>query len=90
MRKHDSSCLEQNEEYIQEPITLLDVFEEIRRCDYPELWNIVLQLLSLMPTSVGCEQSFSVLKHKLHTNMKKEAAIIFMQNYQKLDEFKFI
>ena len=90
MRKHNSSGSEQNEEYTQEPITLLDVFEEIGRDDYPELWNVVLQLLSLMPTSVGCEQSFSVLKHKLHTNMKKETAIIFMQNHQKLDEFKFI
>ena len=89
MRKHDSSGLKK-EEHAVETITLLDVFEEIGRDDYPELWNNVLQLLSLMPTSVGCEQSFSVLKHKLHTNMKKETAILFKQNHLRLDEFKFI
>ena len=90
MRKRASSGQEQNEDRAEETITLLDVFEIIQKSDYPELCKVVLEMLSFMPTSVGCEQSFSVVKHKLHTNMKIETAIIFMQNDQKQEEFRLI
>ena len=73
-----SNGREQDEENMQETITLLDVFEKVERADYPDVWSEVLKLLSIMPTSVGCERTFSILKHKLHPNMKKENAIVFM------------
>ena len=81
---------EQNEEKLEEAITLLDVFEKIERKDSPDLWGVVLKLLAIMPTTVGCERGFSILKRKLHPNMKKENAIVFIQNAQQRDEFKFI
>ena len=60
------------------PITLLDVFKVIDANNYPFLWNVVLKTLSVMPTSVSWEQSFSRLRNKMHENMSKETSFSFM------------
>ena len=56
-------------------LTLMDVFTIIQRDKYPLLWKTASKVLSIMPTSVECEQSFSCLKNKMHPNMTKENAI---------------
>ena len=58
-----------------ELLTLMDVFMIIQRDKYPLLWKTASKVLSIMPTSVECEQSFSCLKNKMHLNMTKENAI---------------
>ena len=40
-------------------ITLRDVFKTIRKESYPFLWNVVVKMLSFMPTSASCEQSLA-------------------------------
>ena len=58
-------------------ITLFEVFKVVDKMKYPELCDIVLRVLSYMPTSVGCEQSFCILKRRMHENMKKENGFLF-------------
>ena len=68
-------------EIVGEPnttITLLDVFTIINPNNFPFLWNVVLKMLTVMPTSVSCEQSFSRLRNKMHENMKMETSFHFM------------
>ena len=60
-----------------EILTLSDVFQKIEREKYPQLWNLT-RLISVTPTSTSCEQSFSCLKRRLHENMKKKTAFIFL------------
>ena len=40
--KRPSNGREQNEENMQETITLLDVFEKVERADFPDVWSEVL------------------------------------------------
>ena len=35
----------------------------------------MVKLRTVMPTTVCCEQSFSVVKHALHYNMKNETVV---------------
>ena len=35
----------------------------------------VEKMLAVMPTTACCEQSFSVVKHSLHTNMASQNAL---------------
>ena len=60
-------------------ITLFDVFKVVDRTRFQVLWDIVLRVLTYTPTSVSCEQSFSILKRRLHENMKKETAFLFVE-----------
>ena len=60
-------------------ITLFDVFRVVDQTKYPFLWGTVLRVLSYTPTSVSCEQSFSILKRRMHQNMKKETAFMFVE-----------
>ena len=53
-------------------ITLYEVFKVVDRRKFPVLWDVVLRVLSYIPTSVSCEQSFSVFKRRMHENMKRE------------------
>ena len=46
-------------------ITLYDVFKVVDRREFPVLWDVVLRVLSYYPTSVSCEQSFSILKRRM-------------------------
>ena len=55
-------------------ITLNDVFKIIRKEEFPFLTTVATKMLTVPPTTVSCEQSFSRLKHRLHTNMKKQTA----------------
>ena len=60
-------------------ITLYEVFKVVDRTKFPILWDVVLRVLSYIPTSVSCEQSFSTLKRRMQENMKKENAFMFVQ-----------
>ena len=70
-------------------ITLFDVFKIVPRKKYPSLWQLVLRVLSFLPTTVGCEQSFSFLKRKLHQNMSMENAFNLCQASQRVTHFSF-
>ena len=52
-----------------------DAFLFIERGKYPLLWKEMVKLRTVMPTTVCCEQSFSVVKHALHCNMKNETVV---------------
>ena len=56
-------------------ITLCDVFEVVDRDKYPLLWKEVIKMKTIMPTTVCCEQSFSVTKRSFHVNMGLETGI---------------
>ena len=60
------------------PVTLLDVFKVIEPNNFPFLWDVVLKTVTLMPTSVSCEQSFSRLRNKMRENMKMETSFHFV------------
>ena len=51
-------------------VSLHDVFMVVERTKFPLLWREVMKLHTIIPTTVSCEQSFSVLKHSFHVNMK--------------------
>ena len=53
---------------------LVDFFNVISRSDFPRLWKFVMMVLTILPTSVGCEQSFSYYKRTAHINMSDENA----------------
>ena len=50
-------------------ITMLDIFDVVNRENYPFLWEITMNVLTLIPTTVSSEQHLSRLRHKLHENM---------------------
>ena len=66
-----------------EVITLTEVFKVVEKTKYPMLWKTTLNILSFLPTTVGCEQSFGFLKHKMHQNMSKENAFNLCQASQR-------
>ena len=47
----------------------------VEKQNYPVLWKEVQKMKTVIATTVCCEQSFGVLKHTIHTNMKKRTAI---------------
>ena len=51
-------------------VSLHDVFMVVERGKYPLLWREVMKIHTIIPTTVSCEQSFSVMKHSFHPNMK--------------------
>ena len=57
------------------PISLTDVFSVLDSHSFPLLWKEFLKATTIMPTTVSCEQSFSVIKHAKHDNMKPESFI---------------
>mgnify|MGYP004552267677 CR=1 FL=1 len=57
------------------PISLDDVFSVLESRNYPLLWKEQMKAHTIMPTTVGCEQSFSVIKRCTHVNMKPESFI---------------
>ena len=71
-------------------ITLVDVFKVVDKTQFPFLWDVVLRVLSYTPTSVSCEESFAILKRRMHQNMKTETAFAFveMAKRKKVIEFK--
>ena len=41
----------------------------VDRRNYPNVWKEIVKMKTVIPTTVCCEQCFSVLKHALHKNM---------------------
>ena len=37
---------------------LIDVFKIIPKGEFPRLWNFVIRVETIIPTTVACEQSF--------------------------------
>ena len=52
---------------LQTPTTsnLIDVFGVLARSYFPSLWRFVVRVLTIMPTTVACEQSFSFFQKDL-------------------------
>ena len=63
---------------------LIDVFGVIARSYFPALWRFVVRVLTIMPTTVACEQSFSFFKRTYHHNMGEGTAKIFLMVRLKL------
>ena len=65
---------------IQAPLTpnIIDVFRVFPRNSLPVLWRFVVRVLTIMPTTVACEQSFSYFKRTLHSNMSDVTAQSFI------------
>ena len=57
---------------------LLDVFSVIPKEAFPKLWAFVVKFLTVIPTSVACEQSFSYFRRTIHTNMSEETGMVFL------------
>ena len=57
------------------PLSLEDVFGVLVSHKYPLLWNEFIKANTIIPTTVGCEQSFSVIKQTMHLNMKPDTFI---------------
>ena len=57
------------------PTNLMDLFSVIERQRYPLLWREVIKANTTLPTTVSCEQSFSVMKHTIHINMNPRTII---------------
>ena len=70
-------------------ITLLDIFEFVNRENYPFLWEKTMNVLTMIPTTVSCEQYFSRLRRKLHENMSKETSFAFLAMSQRRNSFIF-
>ena len=75
---HATSLVVEGGNAANRSISLLDVFKVIDRTSYPFLWDIVLKIVTVMPTSVSCEQSFSRIKNKMHESTNKETTFHFM------------
>ena len=65
---------------------LIDVFGVIPKSYFPSLWKFVVRVLTLIPTTVPCEQSFSYFKRTFHSNMAEGTAKIFLMVRLKLYE----
>ena len=63
---------------MQPMATLIDAFQLVERSSYSVLWLFVVRLLTVIPTTVACEQSFSFFKRTIHINMSEETAKIFL------------
>ena len=57
---------------------LLDVFQFSQKTSFPRLWRFFMRNMTIIPTSVACEQSFSYFKRTRHTNIGDETAKIFL------------
>ena len=68
--------------------TIVDVFQFVEKDSYPRLWKESMKLTTLMPTTVCCEQSFSVLKHVMHNNMKNRTiwAKVMTRMYERTEQ----
>ena len=57
---------------------LIDAFGVVERGNFPNLWRFVVRVLTIMPTTVGCEQSFSYFKRTQKINMTEDTAKILL------------
>ena len=63
---------------MQKRATLIDVFHLVERDTYNNMWRFVVRLLTVIPTTVACERSFSFFKRTIHINMSEETAKNFL------------
>ena len=59
---------------------LCDVFELVDKGKYPLLWKEVIKSKTIMPTTVYCEQSFSVTKRWFDVNMGMKTLVANVTN----------
>ena len=57
---------------------LTDVFHVLDKRHFNNTWRFVIRVLTIMPTTVACEQSFSFFKRTIHINMSDQTAKIFL------------
>ena len=55
-----------------------DAFQVLERRDFPNIWRFTVRVLTIILTTVACEQSFSFFKRTIHANMSEETAKIFL------------
>ena len=70
-------------------VTLFDGFKIVNPVNFPSLWDITLTAITILPTTVSCEQQFSRLRQRLHENMRKETSFAFLSMSQKRKAFVF-
>ena len=51
-----------------------DVLSLTQKDQFSQLWSFLVRVLTIMPTTVECEQSFSYFKRTAHINMSEETA----------------
>ena len=56
---------------------LIDVFDVVPKAHFPSMWKVVVRILTIIPTTVACEQSFSFFKRTVHTNMGEKPLSLF-------------
>ena len=57
---------------------LHDVFKAVAKTSSPNMWRFLVPNMTIIPTSVACEQSFSYFKRTQHVNMGEKTAKIFL------------
>ena len=60
---------------VEMPMSLVDVFSAVDTHQYPLLWREFIKENTVIPTTVSCEQSFSVIKRTMHINMNPDTYI---------------
>ena len=65
---------------------LFDIFHFVPREKYPLLWDESVKLNTIIPTTVSCEQSFSVIKNTQHKN--KSTVTVFANVTTKYQQTK--
>ena len=78
-------------ELLQTPSTtnLIDAFHAIDRQGFYNILRFVVRALTIIPTSVACEQSFSFFKRTIHTNMSEQTSKIFLMARMNLFNYDF-
>ena len=57
---------------------LRDVFKVVPKASFPKFLRFVVRNMTIIPTSVACEQSFSYFKRTQHINMGEKTSKIFL------------
>ena len=57
---------------------LVDAFKAVPKDRFPLVWRFLVRTLTILPTTVACEQSFRYLKRTLHANMSETTAKYFL------------
>ena len=63
---------------IQSRPDLADAFHVVEKWPFDKTWRFVVQMLTIIPTTVVCEPSFIFFKRTLHINMSEETAKILL------------
>ena len=57
---------------VEMSISLEDVFSVVDSFQYPLLWRAFIRANTIIPATVSCERSFSVIKQTMHVNMNPD------------------